>query len=608
MPATGTAPVTARATRDARARASARARSTPVSPARLVGALVAATFLVSFGALHHGLFTRSPLLDTPLYERYGDLIVHSGKLPYRDFAVEYPPGALPVFAAPSLVARAGDFERYREGFEVLMLLCGTAAALLAGLVLVRRRVPTRHLVAGTLLAGLAPLALGPVVLSRFDLWPAALTAAALAAVVTGRSRLGLALLGAAVAAKLYPAVLVPLAVTHVWRERGRREALLAASAGGAVVAACFAPFVALAPHGVWASLHGQATRPLQIESLGASLLLGAHQAFGYGLSQAASHGSDNLVGALPARVASAQGLAAAGVLVTLWIAYARGPADRDRLLRYAAAAVCAFVALGRVFSPQYLMWLVPLVPLVRGRRGQVASGLFLAAMVLTQLWFPYRYLRLVYGLDPRASWLVLARDLALVLLLGVLAWPERRRRLGAALAAPLLAGAAAAAGAAALAAASAVAPSHAGVLELTGAAASCDRPSPAPAATDGSAPYAVTAFRNAGRRPACVRVRLAARGGAQLFSAAYATRFDPASPRAGYRGDAGTCTNLAGAATVSYSFRVPAGARFEVEVEPCGASTQVPRYALSVDGGGAVVSAGGRASAARSRPAADRPS
>jgi hypothetical protein len=607
MPAT--APVTARASSGGtRARASARARSASVSPARLAGALVAATFLVSFGALHYGLFTRTPLLDTPLYERYGDLIVHSGELPYRDFAVEYPPGALPVFAAPSLVAGAGDFGRYREAFELLMLLCGTAAALLAGVVLVRRRVPAAQLVAGTLLAGLAPLALGPVVLSRFDLWPAALTVAALAALVTGRSRLGLAVLGAAVAAKLYPAVLVPLALAHVWRERGRREALLATAVGGAVVAACFAPFVALAPQGVWASLHGQATRPLQIESLGSSLLLGAHQAFGYGLAQEASHGSDNLAGALPDQLASAQGLAAAVVLLALWVGYARGPADRDRLLRFAAAAVCAFIALGRVFSPQYLMWLVPLVPLVRGRRGYAASALFLSAMVLTQLWFPYRYLRLVYGLDARASWLVLARDLVLVVLLVVLAWPVRWRRAGVALGAPLLAASVAAAAAAALAPSTRLGPTHAGVLELTGAASSCGARPATPAATDGTAAYAVAAFRNTGKRAACVHVRVTARGEAELFSASYAGRFDPASPRTGYRGDAGTCTNLAGGSTVAYSFVVPAGARFEVEVEPCGSSTKVPPHELAVDGGAAVVSAGGPGPAARSRPAAGRPS
>ena len=71
---------------------------------------------------------------------------------------------------------------------------------------------------------------------------------------------------------------------------------------------------------------------------------------------------------------------------------------------------------------------MPLVPLVRGRRGLTATGLLAAALVLTQLWFPYRYWDLALHFDPTASWLVLARDLVLVALLAVLSWPELRAR------------------------------------------------------------------------------------------------------------------------------------------------------------------------------------
>ena len=57
-------------------------------------------------------------------------------------------------------------------------------------------------------------------------------------------------------------------------------------------------------------------------------------------------------------------------------------------MRWSAAAVVAFVALGKVLSPQFLIWLAPLVPLVAGRRGLRASVLLVVALVLTQLWFP----------------------------------------------------------------------------------------------------------------------------------------------------------------------------------------------------------------------------
>ena len=100
-----------------------------------------------------------------------------------------------------------------------------------------------------------------------------------------------------------------------------------------------------------------------------------------------------------------------------------GPATQDRLLRYSAAAVCAFIVFGKVLSPQYLIWLVPLVPLVRGRRGVAATGLLVAALILTQVWFPTRYWN--YALHFRLAGVVLARDLVLVALLAVLALPAR---------------------------------------------------------------------------------------------------------------------------------------------------------------------------------------
>jgi hypothetical protein len=392
------------------------------SLSRVSIALAATAFLVAWGALHWGFYAHDPLKDTPLYERYGDRMLH-GAVPYRDFGVEYPPAALPVFVLPSLVVGVHDFSAYARVFEALMGGFGVASAVLVAVVLVRRNAPPRRLALGIALVGLGPLALGPVLLSRFDLWPAALTAAALAALAFERPRLGLALLGVAVAAKLYALVLIPLALLYVARRRGHREALAGAGIALGVTVALFLPFVALSPHGVWASVSGQATRPLQIESLGSGVLLAAHQAFGVPVTVASSHGSDNLVGSSPHALAVELAALQAIAIVLVLLGFAKGKRELDELFRASAAAVCAFVALGKVLSPQFLGWLLPLVALVRGRRGVVAAALLGLAMVLTQLWFPYRYVRLAYSLDPVASWLVLGRDLVLLILLAVLAWP-----------------------------------------------------------------------------------------------------------------------------------------------------------------------------------------
>ena len=46
-------------------------------------------------------------------------------------------------------------------------------------------------------------------------------------------------------------------------------------------------------------------------------------------------------------------------------------------------------------------------------------------MVLTQLWFPFRYWDYALQFDTTASWLVLVRDLVMLALLFTLALPER---------------------------------------------------------------------------------------------------------------------------------------------------------------------------------------
>jgi uncharacterized membrane protein len=349
-----------------------------------------------------------------------------GRVPYRDFHLEYPPGALPVFVVPSALSGAGKFALYSRFFEGLMGICGIAVSAAVASIVARRTTAARRLVAPIALVSFGTLALGPVALSRFDLWPAALTVAALAALVADRRRLAFALLALGSAAKVFPAFLLPAMLIYVWRRNGRRQAILAGGAFVAVALAALAPFLALAPDGVWQSITGQASRPLQIESLGASFLLAAHQVSGLGVAVVSSHGSDNLVGAFPHTFSLVLAAVQLLVIVGLWVVFARGVPNTDRLFRTCAGTVCAFIAFGKVLSPQYLVWLIPLVALVRGRRGVFAGGLLLVAMVLTQLWFPYRYIDLVYALDPLASWLVLARDLVLVGLLVVLVWPDRR--------------------------------------------------------------------------------------------------------------------------------------------------------------------------------------
>jgi hypothetical protein len=402
----------------------------PASDRSVVAATFAAIalFVVSWTLLHVGFYKHKQLIDTPVYQRYGNAIA-DGKVPYRDFEVEYPPGALPVFALPGL-AEPGRNQNvsagFRRSFETLMWLCGAAALAAMAVILRTLRRSAENVWAALCFAAIAPLLLGSVILSRFDLWPAAVVTGALAALVSGRPRLGHALLGLGVAAKLYPAVFVPLGIAFAWKRAGRREALTCLALVLGVVAVVFAPFVILAPGGVWHSLSVQLTRPLQVESLGSALLLVGHHLFGLGVTGETSHGSQNLAGHAADSLAVMSTVLQASVLIWIWAACARGRGDAEALVRSTAAALCAFIAFGKVLSPQFMIWLIPVVPLVRGRRGVGASVLLGVALVLTQIWFPFRYFRLALDFEAGLSGVLLARDLTLVALVAVLVVTLRR--------------------------------------------------------------------------------------------------------------------------------------------------------------------------------------
>jgi hypothetical protein len=399
----------------------ARSWSASTDPRRIAYAALA-VLILSLTLLHFGFYRHRLILDTVEYHRYGTAMV-DGEVPYRDFRVEYPPGALPVFAAPA-IGKPG-FTLYQRQFQVLLgLFAGGMLLAMAYALTTLGATPAR--LAGALgFAALVPLVLGSVVIYRYDLWPAALAVGGLAAVLGRRERWGFAAFGVGIAAKLFPVVLVPPAVAYVWRRRGRREALLCLGIAALAVALFFVPFLALAPDGVWDSIQRQASRPLQIESLGSAVLLAAHQLGGLDLDVVTSHGSQNLAGSLPRGLGVAETALAAVTLIGIWVLAVRGPATPERLVRYSAAAVTAFVAFDKVLSPQFMIWLIPLVPLVGGRRGLAACALLALALLLTQFWFPIRYWDLVLELKAFPSWSVFARDLALVALLALLLVRER---------------------------------------------------------------------------------------------------------------------------------------------------------------------------------------
>jgi len=377
-------------------------------------AAAAALLAISFYALVAWL-EQGQLSDVPVYVHYADL-VRGGAVPYRDFRFEYPPAALPALLLPAYMSWS-----YATSFAVLMGVCGAGCIAAAVSALRAVGAGAERTWAGLLAIGVAPLVLGSLFDTRFDLWPTLLAVGAVAAVVRERSFVSGVLLGLGFAAKLWPAALLPIAAVHLWRRRGRACALTVVAAFVVVAAACFLPFAVLGPGGLRAMFADQLDRPLQVESLGAAVLMAAQHLGMRPLATVTSHGAQALTGRGSGLASDLSTVLEIATVVWIWIAFARRRnAGGEATLLAAAAVVSALVAFDRVLSPQYLIWLAPFVPLVRGGRGVLAGGLLFLALGLTQTWFPWHYWALALGHAEPWSWYLLARDLTLVALAGVL--------------------------------------------------------------------------------------------------------------------------------------------------------------------------------------------
>jgi hypothetical protein len=385
--------------------------------------------------------------DLPIYEEYASMTL-DGQMPYRDFAIEYPPGALPMFLLPTVMfgdARDAHWSppndagrRYHRAFDSLVVLLTAAMVTLTAVSLAAlRRRPRVRAIALAVVAS-SPLLIGHVFVERYDVWPAALTAVALAAGVRGRYRLGGAALGLGAAAKVYPALLVPVLVIVAARRRGIRESIMSAACAVAAAVFVFLPFAIASWPGTRAMLRNQLGGGLQVETLASStLVMTQHVARWLGLPSRGDltvgpeeHGLGRAVleGAGIDATTQTLHVLLVVVLCVLWLALARSKNDpREDLVRYSALSVAAALVLGTVLSAQYVTWLVPLIPLVAGRRGTAATLCFVTAAALTHAWFPSdaygSYLR---DFDPGATSPLLARNLALLATALALAVPGRR--------------------------------------------------------------------------------------------------------------------------------------------------------------------------------------
>jgi uncharacterized membrane protein len=345
--------------------------------------------------------------DLPVYRAYGQAMM-DGHLPYRDFNVEYPPLALPTFWLPALAG--GGADGYRLAFGLLMALPVVVGVVLTG-ILAQRTGGNR--VVATLAAAAVPLAVAALVRTRFDPLPVALVLGGLVLLCRDRPRWGMAVLGLGAMTKGFPLIAAPVALAWL-AGAGRRRAAIDGALALAVVVACVGGLAVLAsPSGAWHAVSYHLDRPVQIESAPAAAVYTLQLVGGTAPRVGHSFGSEGLTHPSADALSALSMVLLVALIAAFCFAAARSP-DRRSLVLAALGAVTAFAALGKVLSPQFLIWVAPLVALALSWRLWRVAVPGVLALVLTKAEYPGRYSELA-AREHGAQALVVARDSLLVL-------------------------------------------------------------------------------------------------------------------------------------------------------------------------------------------------
>lgn len=343
----------------------------------------------------------------------------AGNLPYRDSALEYPPYAVPFFLLPRIFGENDDYPMIFMG----MVLLGDWLMKLSLMAIGLQKAKSLHFLLPLLFYALAVPALHFFYLQRYDIWPALICVVAVWLASSGRWGWSGLLVAVGIGVKLYPAVFVPPLFILAFR----RSAANRFCCGLAVGILPILPLSFFLPW--WRFAEFQSSRGLQVESIYASILwLGkffgfanVHWAWARAWFEVQGPSASAVLPWARAMFATA---VAGSTAFSVWMA-TRVPlsfGNRDvvevnatpisLIARLLLIPLLVFVAFNQVLSPQYMIWLLPLVA-IASLKGNLWPVVTIPLATLLTPWF-FPTAEYATGLNLTQTLVLLFRNFMLI--------------------------------------------------------------------------------------------------------------------------------------------------------------------------------------------------
>jgi len=352
---------------------------------------------------------------------------------------EYPPLALVITLIPRLFA-SSPFG-YNLVFVIEMFVFFMIGLFFMGKLAERHgKNSGRYMLAYTVMM----LMMIEFVLDRFDVVPAVLALVSVYCYVCKKYPWAFALLAVGAMIKLYPAILFPLFIIPLITARDWKATFHGTAVFAAVSLAVIIPVIIFQPDMLSGFVGYHTDRPLHVESVLASLIFSL--AF-IGLTEVwtefGSSLSDNLRGAWPdvlAPLLTPLMIVSIAILYVVFAYVVKKTKNRtDDCHAYLFAVVMLlslmlFIMVGKVFSAQYLIWLIPpaifvlmIVPNQESERRLFI--LLIAAILMTQMEFAYNvgYLGGGAAINDLGMTMILLRNIIMIILFFILARDVYRR-------------------------------------------------------------------------------------------------------------------------------------------------------------------------------------